>query len=235
MKVTETQSEIEEEEKKKQDKNKLKVTETQIEKPKLHERVKYLPVGEAEWKRVLILSKAGKKGGKYEHWLNVCHDDETTDCIDWENGVQEWSVDDKDDDLENLNEVVYFSIKEIESTQVTDAKFAEVENWKRNHVYEEVPFTGQKCVSVRWVFTEKFIDGKKIVKARLVARGFEETESFQVDSPTCSKESLRIALTIMVSKGWTCNSIDVKVAFLQGRQIDREVFIEPPLRQTDIM
>ncbi len=57
------------------------------------------------------------------------------------------------------------------------------------------------------------------MKARLVARGFEEESSFQVDSPTCSKEALRLALTLMVTKGWTCKSIDVRAAFLQGKQL----------------
>ena len=41
-----------------------------------------------------------------------------------------------------------------------------------------------------------------------------------MDSPTCSKESLRLTSSIMVSKGWKCNSIDVRSAFLQGKQID---------------
>ena len=102
-----------------------------------------------------------------------------------------------------------------------NAKERELNNWKKNDVYEVLPYTGQKCVSTRWVFTEKFIDGKKAVKARLVARGFEEETNFQVDSPTCSKEALRLASTLMMTKGWKCNSIDVRAAFLQGKQLER--------------
>ena len=60
-------------------------------------------------------------------------------------------------------------------------------------------------------------------------RGFEETENnFRTDSPTCLKESLRIVLTIAASKCWTVNPIDIKAAFLQGKSIDRKVFLKPP-------
>ena len=41
---------------------------------------------------------------------------------------------------------------------------AELKNWKENNVLDDVSCTGQKCVPVRWVFTEKIIDGKKIIK-----------------------------------------------------------------------
>ena len=66
------------------------------------------------------------------------------------------------------------------------------------------------------------------MKARLVARGFEEdTCSIQKDSPTCTKESIRIALSIMSSLGWSCHSIDISAAFLQGSGIEREVYVLP--------
>ena len=111
---------------------------------------------------------------------------------------------------------------------VENVKTVELENWKRNKVYNEVPFCGQKCLSVRWTFTEKFVDGKKVFKARLVARGFKETEPIQADPPTCSKEAIRLTSTLLVSRRWVCNSIDVKAAFLQGKEIDWDIFIEPP-------
>ena len=39
---------------------------------------------------------------------------------------------------------------------------------------------------------------------------------------------MRLALTIFASNEWICNSIDIKSAFLQGKQIDRTVFLIPP-------
>ena len=66
-------------------------------------------------------------------------------------------------------------------------------------------------------------------KARLVARGFEESsENLKKDSPTCSKESLRMLLAIISSNNWKLHSLDVKSAFLQGSLLERDVFIKPP-------
>ena len=68
-----------------------------------------------------------------------------------------------------------------------------------------------------------------MVNARLVARGFEETDlkNIRKDSPTCGKDSLRLCLTILASKHWKISSLDIKAAFLQGKEINREVFRIP--------
>ena len=73
-------------------------------------------------------------------------------------------------------------------------------------------------------------DGKTITKARLVARGFEEqkNDTSMNDSPTHSKEVLRVSLTIFLSQSWSLNSIDIKSALLQGKEINRQVYLKPP-------
>ena len=48
------------------------------------------------------------------------------------------------------------------------------------------------------------------------------------DSPTCTKDSLRIIMSVVASYNWECNAIDIKSAFLQGDPIEREVFVRPP-------
>ena len=48
------------------------------------------------------------------------------------------------------------------------------------------------------------------------------------DSATCAKESRKILLTILASKKWQCQSIDIKSAFLQGNNIERDVYLRPP-------
>ena len=35
-------------------------------------------------------------------------------------------------------------------------------------------------------------------------------------------------MIIIASMEWPCSSIDIKCAFLQGRSIERDVFIKPP-------
>ena len=71
---------------------------------------------------------------------------------------------------------------------------------------------------------------RPVIKARLVARGFEEENLNEIrkDSPTCSKENLRIVLAIISSRQWQASSLDVKSAFLQGNQIDRDLYLKPP-------
>ena len=84
---------------------------------------------------------------------------------------------------------------------------------------------GQRTLSTRWVITNK--EGK--TKARLVVRGFEEKDlEIPRDSPTVSKGSMRLFLSIAALKQWTVKTTDIKSAFLQGKKLDREVFIMPP-------
>jgi hypothetical protein len=105
------------------------------------------------------------------------------------------------------------------------AKKDELEKLQHFNTYEVVPDQGQSRISTRWVMTLK--DGKP--RARLVARGFEESEIVQSDSPTVGKSSVRIFLSIVASKHWIVQTTDVKSAFLQGKELDRTVFIVPPI------
>ena len=86
---------------------------------------------------------------------------------------------------------------------VLEAKIRELQNWKDHDVFTEIADDGQKRITVRWVISEKSIDGNNSIKARLVARGFKESEdsSIRRDSPTCTKESLRLTLVTAASKG----------------------------------
>ena len=65
-------------------------------------------------------------------------------------------------------------------------------------------------------------------KARLFACGFQEVQNFCTDSATCPRESIRVAFAIISSKGWTLNSIDIKDTFLQGKEIEKTVYVKPP-------
>ena len=111
--------------------------------------------------------------------------------------------------------------------QVERAKLIELANWKSFNVYEEIPNEVQSTMSTRWVLTEKMNDGQKIIKARLVARGFEENSEESADSPTANKESLRVFLAMTSTMGWEAKTIDIKAAFLLGEQIQREVLLKP--------
>ena len=65
-----------------------------------------------------------------------------------------------------------------------------------------------------------------MIKARLVAKGYEEDSSnMRTDSPTCSRECLRLPFTVVSCMGWQIHSIDITAAFLQGHKFEREIFL----------
>ena len=78
------------------------------------------------------------------------------------------------------------------------------------------------------MLVEKVIDGELGVKARLCIRGDQEKSKFRTDSPTVHKTSINIFYMLAATKGWMIQTADIKCAFLQGENIDREVFVKPP-------
>lgn len=88
----------------------------------------------------------------------------------------------------------------ISNEKTMEAKRKETGNWNANGVFGKVEWEGQD--TTRWVITEKKNKEGKTVKAGLLTRGFGEElkEYATTESPTCSKNSLRLALTIMLIK-----------------------------------
>ena len=173
-----------------------------------------------EWRKATVISRAGKSAGKNKFWLNVKDkEDGSLKSLNFEE-LSEWIPFD-DEVLINTS---------YESEEVTRAKLDELESWKRNNVYSEVDDKGQQCISVRWVITRKMKDGNSVVKARLVARSYEEESLIWVrkDSPACCKESLRSILCIIASFKWDVKTLDIKSAFLQGNKVERDMFLKPP-------
>ena len=63
----------------------------------------------------------------------------------------------------------------------------------------------------------------------LVARGFEEVmEKKNIDSLTCSSESLRLIFAVASSMNWRLGSMDISSAFLQAIKLERTIYIKPP-------
>ena len=111
----------------------------------------------------------------------------------------------------------------------TIAKNEELEKLKLYDVYEWVENKGQQVITCKWLLTmKKDSSGNEKIKARLVARGFEEEVNEKKDSPTCSRESLRLIFAVAATMDWVICTLDISSAFLQGNAIDRIVFIEPP-------
>ena len=83
--------------------------------------------------------------------------------------------------LENIPKSVEISQDETQiheallmknNSDILEAKQKELYQWKKEGIYTEHTNQGQGCVFLRWLLQEKIFDDKKIIKARLCARGF---------------------------------------------------------------
>ncbi|CAL4135585.1 unnamed protein product [Meganyctiphanes norvegica] len=161
-----------------------------------------------------ILGRAGKVTGVNKDCYNVQLDNDG-----WTGWFNLATLRELSEVNENIEMIILFS-----NDAVSLAKNKEIQTWIDNKVFEVVPNEGQRAISVRWIVTEKTKDNGLVIKARLVARGFEEdTTSLRKDSPTCSKESVRLLVAFASSKQWACNTVDVKSAYLQGDKIERDI------------
>ena len=168
----------------------------------------------------MVHSRAGKATGKYKYHLKI-EDTSTgnTKDFNFSSEIAEWHP---------VTEEVMVASCDLNSVAV--AKQKELRSWQQNNVYTEIPNEGQHVIGSRWIITTKKVDGHDIIKARLVARGFEDDkiQQRQKDSPTCSKESQQLALALTAASQWECKSMDIKTAFLHGKLLEREIFMKPP-------
>jgi hypothetical protein len=91
---------------------------------------------------------------------------------------------------------------------------------------------GVNIVGSKWVFRTKHRPDGSVEKhkARLVARGF--TQQLGIDygdtfSPVMKPATVRLVLSIVVSRGWTLRQIDVSNAFLHGF-LSEDVYMQQP-------
>ena len=171
-----------------------------------------------EWVTGTIMSRAGKSTGKYKTWYNVRDGNNEERSIDL--GVVEWEkIPDTEINITSASEKV-----KSEEKDITIAKKNELHKLAEFNTYEEIAECGQRT-STRWVITNK--EGK--TKARLVVRGFEEKDlEIPRDSPTVGKGAMRIFLSIAGLEQWTVKTTDNKSAFLQGKGLEREIYVKPP-------
>ena len=184
--------------------------------PKVKSTVLARPSGGNEWRRLQVISRGGKATGKYVKYLNVLDTDTNKpECVNWDT-ISEWKPVEE--------EVLVSELCNID--EVLAAKFVELEKWKEFDVYNVVQNEGQAAISTRWVCTKK----DDVVKARLVARGYEDNDATEKnDSPTCEKSNMRILFTIASWKKWDINFLDIKSAFLQGEELTRAIYLRPPV------
>jgi hypothetical protein len=112
-----------------------------------------------------------------------------------------------------------------------EAEFAALQ---ANQTWTLVPRPpGTNIVGSKWIFKTKFRPDGSVdkYKARLVARGF--TQQYGIDyhdtfSPVVKPVTVRLVLSLAVSRGWCLRQIDVSNAFLHGF-LNEEVYMQQPL------
>jgi len=103
----------------------------------------------------------------------------------------------------------------------------------RNKTWHLVPPPkGKNVIGCKWVYKiKRRADGTiDKYKARLVAKGFKQRYGIDYEdtfSPVVKAATIRLILSIAVSRGWSLRQLDVQNAFLHGI-LEEEVYMHQP-------
>ena len=206
-----------------------------IPKVKKDDTIRFKKDESSEWIEAKVVSRAGKVGSKYDKWWNLKNiktghvEPEDLDSL---KAIEKVGLPCGSEENEKVDDSVYVvNIPRYRHNEEAckQAKDKELAAWDRYEVYEEVEDVGQVRLGTNWVLTEKEVDGVRVVKARLTVRGDQEDASgIRKDSPTVRKGNIKIFATVAAKERWEIKTCDVTSAFLQGVEIDRDVFVRPP-------
>jgi hypothetical protein len=107
----------------------------------------------------------------------------------------------------------------------------ELNNFKRNEVWELVPRPKQNVIGTKWVFRNKQDEFAVVAKnkAKLVGKSYTQVEGLdfgETYAPVSRLESIHILLAYATHHDFKLHQMDVKSAFLNGPL--QEVYVEQP-------
>ncbi|CAH9076824.1 unnamed protein product [Cuscuta europaea] len=109
----------------------------------------------------------------------------------------------------------------------------EMQALQRNCTWSLVPPTTQQPITCKWLFRIKRNADGSIARynARLVARGFlqqPDRDYSETFSPVTKPATIRIILSIALSRNWPLRQLDVNNAFLHGQLTEEVYMVQPP-------
>jgi histone deacetylase 1/2 len=111
-----------------------------------------------------------------------------------------------------------------------DAEYEALMNNKTWHLVP--PQKGRNVIGCKWVYKIKRKKDGSLdrYKARLVAKGFKQRYGIDYEhtfSPVIKHSTIRIILSLAISRDWSLRQLDVQNAFLHG-YLEEEVFMQEP-------
>jgi histone deacetylase 1/2 len=121
----------------------------------------------------------------------------------------------------------------LEDNNWKQAMDAEYDALMKNKTWHLVPpRKGRNIIDCKWVYKIKCKQDGSLdrYKARLVAKGFKQRYGIDYEdtfSPVVKAATIRVVLSIAVSRGWTIRQLDVHNAFLHGL-LEEDVYMKQP-------
>lgn len=124
-------------------------------------------------------------------------------------------------------------VEALEDSNWKQAMDTEYNALMKNNTWHLVPpQKGRNIIDCKWVYKIKRKQDGSLdrYKARLVAKGFKQRYGIDYEdtfSPVVKAATIRVVLSIAVSRGWTLRQLDVHNAFLHGL-LEEEVYMKQP-------
>ena len=199
--------------------------------PKMYKIISFKLDGKADFLQGKVVKKH-KPNSMNRNIVVLQFDDGSVKEFDFDKNVNEWYyTQDVTEDVLYENFPTVLTRAQVKGRPEAEEAMKLEKKFENFSAFDVVDDNGQYAIKTRWVFTEDEENTKGcVLKSRLCMRGDREenVDNLRADSPTTHKDSLKLALTIAANEDFEIISADIKSAFLQGRSLDRKVYVVPP-------